>query len=761
MTPPSELSKRIGTCADAVRFVLRGKDGYPSSQESYEEVIQYLPAEKATGYTNTNLVKAAVEYLKKSFATSDTSDRKISIALYVAIYVGHDHDHDDGVLAKEFCKRFQDVENYDKHMMTKIFNMSLCNDRILALLDAVTSSGKKKKDVIALIDHEFRVEFVLLYFNVVKSLVLRGQSLTDFGYPAELTADDVEAAEKTFDNHVSSIANKYWPCFKMEALKKPRVVNNLFPSGDQLPRVVIGREHIDFKLATLDTLRSSLDDKAGKGEFLEITRALICLPIRGPEATFRDLHFESVKKYFMETILGTSKVGELIETMSQAVDHADVQAKLASSEEENSLLKEEISVLKRKNLELGEELDSYSSLEERYRSVLKTLSTKDEKLEQYEHENRRLKQNEAGNTNLVKGALEYLRQGFADPDTPDRKVSIALYVAIYIGHDHDDGDGVLAKEFCERFQVLGNYDANVMTKIFNLSLWNDRILSLLDTTIAPGRKKKDTFTMIHREFRVEFVLLYFQVVKSLVVRGQSLTDLGYPTNLTADDVEASEETFDKHVSSIADKFWPCFKMEALKKPRVVNNLFPSGDQLPRVVIGREHIDFDLTTTDTLRDSLDDKAGKDEFVEIMRAIICLPMRGPVATFRDLRFESVKNHFMKTILETSHVDEFLGEIPETVDHANNLQAQLVSLNKEISAVMKQLESHSTLEAKFQTQKAKLAGYESEIRRLKLNEAGFKSAESHCREHHVNKKQKKECTGRMVKDWLLKQRFDDEDE
>lgn len=398
MTMPSELSKRIGTCADAVRFHLRGKDGYQSSQESYDKVMQHLPAEKATGSANTNLVRAALEYLKKSFATSDTSDRKISIALYVAIYIGHDHGDDDGVLAKEFCKRFQGVENYDKHMVTKIFNLSLCNDRILALLDAATSSGKKKKDVIALIDHEFRVEFILLYFQVVKSLVLRGQSLTDFGYPAELTADDVEAAEKTFDNHVSSIADKYWLCFNIEALKKPRVRNHLFPPGDQLPRVVIGREHIDFHLATTATLSDSLGDKAGKGEFVEIMRALICLPMRGPEATFRDLQFESVKKYFMETILGTSKVGEVLEAMSQAVDHADAQAKLASSEEENSVLKEEISVLKRKNLELGEELDGYASLEERYRSVLKTLSTKDEKLEEYEHENRRLRLNEAAGT---------------------------------------------------------------------------------------------------------------------------------------------------------------------------------------------------------------------------------------------------------------------------------------------------------------------------------------------------------------------------
>lgn len=399
MTTPSGLSDRIATCADAVRFLVKGEDSPNSpnsSYDSYNKVMEFFPDGKATGYMNTNLVKAALKYLKLGFADPDTPDRKVSIALYVAIYTGHDYDDDDGVLAKEFCKRFQVLGNYDANVMTKIFNLSLCNKRTLALLDTTIAPGRKKKDTFAMINHEFRVEFVLLFFNVVKSLVLRGQSLTDFGYPADLTADDVEAAEETLDKHVSSIADKHWLCFNMEALKKPRVYNNLFPPEGQLPRVVIGREHIDFQLATTDTLRASLDDKPGKGEFLEIMRALICLPMRGPEATFRDLRFESVKKYFMETILGTSKVGELLETMTQAVDHADVQKKLASSEEENSILKEEISVLKKKNLELGEELDSYSTLEERYRSVLKTLSTKDEKLEEYEHENRRLKLNEAG-----------------------------------------------------------------------------------------------------------------------------------------------------------------------------------------------------------------------------------------------------------------------------------------------------------------------------------------------------------------------------
>lgn len=410
MTTPSGLSDRIATCADAVRFLVRGEDSPNSSYDSYKKVMELFPPGKATGYTNTNLVQAALVYLKLGFADPYTPDRKVSIALYVAIYTGHDHDDDDGVLAKEFCKRFQVLGNYDANVMTKIFNLSLCNKRTLALLDTTIAPGRKKKDTFAMINHEFRVEFILLYFKVVKSLVLRGQSLSDFGYPAGLTADYVEAAEKILDEHVSSIADKYWLCFNMEALKKPRVRNNLFPPGGQLPGVVIGREHIDFQLATTDTLRASLDDKPWKDEFVEIMRALICLPMRGPEATFRDLQLESVKKYFMETVLGTSKVGEVPETMSKTEDHAALEARLASSEEENSVLKEEISVLKKRNLDLGEELDSYSTLEERFRSVLKTLASKDQELEGYERENRRLKLNEAG----YKSTESYCKQYHVD-----------------------------------------------------------------------------------------------------------------------------------------------------------------------------------------------------------------------------------------------------------------------------------------------------------------------------------------------------------
>lgn len=403
MTSTSDLPERIATCADAVRFLLRGQDEHDSFYKCYKKVMKLLPPGKATEYRNTNMVKASLEYLRQGFADPHTPDRKVSIALYVSIYIGHDHDEDDGVLAKEFCKRFQVLANYDANVMTKIFNLSLRNDRILALLDATVAPGRKKKGTFALIMHEFRVEFVLLYFKVVESLVLREQSLTDLGYPADLTAVDVEAAHKTLDKYVSSIADKYWPCFNMDALKKPRVLNNLFPHGGRLPRVVIGREHIDFHLATTGTLRNSLEDKAGKDEFMEMMRAIICLSTRGPVATFRDFKFESVKKFFMDSILDTSHVDGVLEAMSETVDHADLRAELESSKEENSALKE-------KNLALKEELESFSPLEERYRSVLKTLSTKDEKMDEYELENRRLKLNEIG----FKSAESYCKEYHVD-----------------------------------------------------------------------------------------------------------------------------------------------------------------------------------------------------------------------------------------------------------------------------------------------------------------------------------------------------------
>lgn len=112
----------------------------------------------------------------------------------------------------------------------------------------------------------------------------------------------------------------------------------------------------------------------------------------------------------MDSILDTSHVDGVLEAMSETVDHADLRAELESSKEENSALKEENSVLKEKNLALKEELESYSPLEERYRSVLKTLSTKDEKMDEYELENRRLKLNEIG----FKSAESYCKEYHVD-----------------------------------------------------------------------------------------------------------------------------------------------------------------------------------------------------------------------------------------------------------------------------------------------------------------------------------------------------------
>lgn len=88
----------------------------------------------------------------------------------------------------------------------------------------------------------------------------------------------------------------------------------------------------------------------------------------------------------------------------------------------------------------------------------------------------RNKISEHRNTNLIRASLEYLKLGFVDRDTPVRKVNIAMFVALSIADDQA-GDG-LSKAVCERFRGLDDFDRNVMAKIFNFFIYNDRALAL-------------------------------------------------------------------------------------------------------------------------------------------------------------------------------------------------------------------------------------------------------------------------------------------
>ncbi|CAM9682234.1 unnamed protein product [Laminaria digitata] len=130
------------------------------------------------------------------------------------------------------------------------------------------------KNIHPAIEHEFRVEFNDIFFNVAESLVRSGHTLADLGYAASVTSSDMKGAWEIIDKHVSYIAAKCWPCFKPWTLKTPRAQNNLFPAGDAFPRVSIGCEHVDYDESTIDTLKASLLDKE-KLVFLEIIFAAI------------------------------------------------------------------------------------------------------------------------------------------------------------------------------------------------------------------------------------------------------------------------------------------------------------------------------------------------------------------------------------------------------------------------------------------------------------------------------------------------------
>lgn len=111
----------------------------------------------------------------------------------------------------------------------------------------------------------------------------------------------------------------------------------------------------------------------------------------------------------------------------------------------------------------------------------------------------------------------------------------------------------------------------MVTKIFSVSISNDRVDTLLDNTII--RKEKKTHRAIEHSFRAEFIALFISVAESLVRFGHTLPGLGYMAHVTSSEMETAREVIDKHISSIATKCWLRVKMEALKKPHKQNTLF--------------------------------------------------------------------------------------------------------------------------------------------------------------------------------------------
>lgn len=150
------------------------------------------------------------------------------------------------------------------------------------------------------------------------------------------------------------------------------------------------------------------------------------------------------------------------------------------------------------------------------------------------------------NTNLSLAAVESLRRGFADPTTSVRKINIAMYIVVLKANDQDNGG--LAKEVCDHFWGLDDFDRGAVTKFFNFSICNKRTRLLLDKIMV--LKTKTIYPAIEHEFQVEFISLFFNAMKSIVSRGQPLINLEYVDKATTpSQMEGARGIIEKHAST--------------------------------------------------------------------------------------------------------------------------------------------------------------------------------------------------------------------
>lgn len=123
-------------------------------------------------------------------------------------------------------------------------------------------------------------------------------------------------------------------------------------------------------------------------------------------------------------------------------------------------------------------------------------------------------------TDLIKASVEYVRAGFIDRDTPNRKVKIAMCVAILMADDRAGNEFELTKAIGDRFRGWDDFDRNVMTKIFNFSMVNDRVLVLLD--IAMVLKKNNIHWDIDHELCVFLISSFSSTLWETLYAADSL-----------------------------------------------------------------------------------------------------------------------------------------------------------------------------------------------------------------------------------------------
>lgn len=321
----SKLFDRIATCSLAFRHA-RG-DGDENTLSSYERVVR--------SQTDANLDTAAASFLRAGFPGREPCDLKVSIALCVARSIADGRAEEDG-LVKAICDRFRGLEDFDHHAMEEIFSFSSWNDRVGVLLDEAMVL-RRQRCIMRDIWHESQAEFILLFFDMLASVLGRGKYVDGLGYVTCATPSDMRKARSILEEHLSSIAVRCGACFKLDALKKAR------------PRVLtIGREHIDFEEATVDTLNGCLaDGRNDKGEFLDIIFAIISHSHREPCETYAGIRRDTIKTFFLKTILDKkTEASGAMEIICKTPQLLSLKMQLRKANRETACVREELVAVK-------------------------------------------------------------------------------------------------------------------------------------------------------------------------------------------------------------------------------------------------------------------------------------------------------------------------------------------------------------------------------------------------------------------------------
>lgn len=308
--PTSKLFSTIETCSEAIRCVRTHNKQEDRCKTSYDRVMQSLPAEDKTEHAHTNLTKACMEFVKAEVFNKDPApERKARIAFCVAMSIATDRAQTG--LAKEICDRLRRVEDFNRHLMVEVFNFSVVTDRVCTLLDDVILHRKKhaSRDV----HHELCVEFVLLFFGIVESILRRGDHNHhhDFAFgeagsfATSASPSDMTNARDILEKHASAIAAMCGSCFKPKALKKSRPRLNLFPAHGAPPHTTtLGTDPLDFAGCGVDALTSSLRSNSKETDaFLDIIFAIVSLSHKTPVDTFETIKLNTTKTFFLQNVL--------------------------------------------------------------------------------------------------------------------------------------------------------------------------------------------------------------------------------------------------------------------------------------------------------------------------------------------------------------------------------------------------------------------------------------------------------------------------